>query len=669
MPLRCLRLAMFGLLVLGVAACSDTAKPQIKVDPTDKQSSPVDIGGVLFGEAAWPDLSGSAGVGTTPIRIPLCHLTVLNRVDVPSKEDGTIDWLGVEVPAKGKIPDKDLYLHKREFKLGDGKQIEEKLYRRLQPGERVVKGQIIAIMNDSRALLDCEIAASNIESAKLEQTAAKEGIKYYKKYVEIEKKVGTEQQIAAALANEARAIAEEASKAWTVQRTVGEDKKANEKLDNHLIRAPITGEIVQFLKHEGEGVRVSEPVLQLQNTDRLGVQGNLEVQFIARVQPGSDIFLEPAILDPPISSESPHTSNRPITAVAGGIRKGKQVVVSASEDGSVHLWDLQTVHASWRHTAAVRALAVTRPGVAKPLVLTGCDDGKARLFLLEGDDSTPTVTLEGHHEGGVQAVAFTPDGTRCVTADDRGDLFLFDTANGKLVYKFPHEHNSSVTSLTVTPQCRLVSAGRDQVAHLWKLGAKSAAVDKTFDHRSGEVANLGVSDDGGQMILDLDKNRLRVIDLAKQRSRGTLEQGSDGKFAAFALFSPVIGKQGARVILTTSGSDGVLQVWRWTDDAGRGTELRKLVCTGYATATCAAISPVAADGFLIAGTRRGDVLLWSMPTENELTNRHKARLTSVDTNLESSGRTVRVHAEFENPADSKARLRPGTTATMVIPRQ
>ena len=183
-----------------------------------------------------------------------------------------------------------------------------------------------------------------------------------------------------------------------------------------------------------------------------------------------------------------------------------------------------------------------------------------------------------------------------------------------------------MTSLQFTPQCRVISAGRDSAAYVWNVGDKSASVEVPFEHRPGEVNVLGVTDDGGQMLLDLDKSRLRVIDLKGNRNLGTFQQtGEGGKFATLALFSPIIGKGNDRVILTTGSSEGVLQLWRWTNGVGRGSELRKLVAIGYSGITCAAFSPEAKNGFVVAGTRKGVVHLWQMPAENDLALGYKAQ--------------------------------------------
>ena len=653
---------MLGVLIAAVSACSgSSATPKVASDNNEVKARSTEIGGPLFTAAPWPKVSDDPTVAD-PIRIGSCHLTVLDKVDVPTREEGTIVWIGTKAtPSEiDTLARQELYVHERTATI----------YRRLRIGEIVEAGKVIALLDDERAALEHDIAISNIRGAEHEHAAAKDGIEYYKENVKIEEKAkSSTQQLVAAKANLAKSIQEAASKDWQIRRTEGEAKKAKGKLDNHLIRAPITGRIVQIIKHPGEGVRPTEPILQIQETRRLGVEGYLEVQYANLVREGSEVFVEPDVKEPPRGGHSPHTSSKPITAVAIGVHKGNAIIVSAGEDGWVHAWyPNREEQVAWKHAGAVRAVACTRMGAKQSLALTGCDDGKARVWSLEELGKEPLVTLDGHHEGGVHAVAFSPDGATCLTSDDRGDIFLWNSTTGKKLYAFPREHNSAVTSLQFTPQCKVVSAGRDSTAHVWNVGDKSAVVEFSFEHRSGEVNALGVTEDGGQMLLDLDKSRLRIVDLSANRNLGTLRQtGEGGKFASFALFSPIIGEGSDRLILTTGGSDGVLQLWRWTNGVGRGTELRKLVCTGYVGVTCAAFSSEAKNGFIVAGTRKGDVHLWALPTAEDFASRHKARITSIDPTRESSGKTIRIYAEFDNPADARMRLHPGTTATLAVP--
>jgi WD40 repeat protein/biotin carboxyl carrier protein len=657
-----IRASLLGALVATVSACSSSSSPKIAGDKQENKARPADIGSPLFGAAPWPKGTDDPGAAE-PIRILSCHLTVLDKVDVPAKEEGTMEWIGVAAtPSEiATLPPSELRLHERT----------NIVYRRLRLGEVVNVGQVVALLNDEKAALEHEIAISNIEGAKKGREAAKKSIESFVANLKIEMDAkSSTSAIVAARANLQKAEAEEVEKGWMVIRTEGEAKKALAKLDYHAVRAPITGRVVQVYKQPGEGIKVTEPILQIQEIKRLGVEGYLEVQYADLVRVNSDVFVEPDIKEPPLRVRSPHMSSMPITAVAVGIHLGEAIIVSGSEDGWAYAWSPGgKVHGVWKHAGAVRAAACTRNGVKPSLAITGCDDGKARIWSLDAVEKTPAVTLDGHHEGGVQAAAFSPDGAACVTSDERGEIFLWNTMTGKKIYAFPREHNSTVTSLQFTPQCRVVSAGRDAAAYVWNVGDKSASVDVPFEHRSGEMNVLGVTDDGGQMLLDLDKSRLRIVDLSANRNLGTLQQtGEGGKFAAFAMFSPVIGKGNDRVILTSGGSDGVLQLWRWTNGIGRGSELRKLVSTGYAGLTCAAFSPEAKNGFVVAGTRKGVVHLWAMPVEDDLAyDLYKAKITSIDGNRESSGKTVRVYAELINPIEAKLRLHPGTTATLAVP--
>ena len=155
MRLHLLKAFMFGLLCLGVAACSnspdrsnETDKPPVKV---------TEIGNFLFVEAPWPKYPVDSSAD--PIRVPLCHLTVFDRVDVPSREDGTIAWLGAEATA-AKVDPMDLFINPHN----------EKSYRRLRLGDLVVKGQVIAQLNDDRAVLEVDIAVATSRAPRRSST-------------------------------------------------------------------------------------------------------------------------------------------------------------------------------------------------------------------------------------------------------------------------------------------------------------------------------------------------------------------------------------------------------------------------------------------------------------------------------------------------------------------
>src|SRR5207244_1580354 len=72
---------------------------------------------------------------------------------------------------------------------------------------------------------------------------------------------------------------------------------------------------------------------------------------------------------------------QPVRAVAISRDPKKPLIVSASEDKTVRVWDRVAGQvATWRHDVPVRAVACTPKTAEANLCLTGADDGIARLF-------------------------------------------------------------------------------------------------------------------------------------------------------------------------------------------------------------------------------------------------------------------------------------------------
>ena len=119
--------------------------------------------------------------------------------------------------------------------------------------------------------------------------------------------------------------------------------------------------------------------------------------------------------------------------------------------------------------------------------------------------------------------------------------------------------------------------------------------------------------------------------------------------------------------MTTGGAEGVVQLWRAPTADNRGTEIARYVTRGSAAATCVAFSPTAANGFLVVGTRKGDVHLWPLPTGTDVQAEIQTTVTAVPQEIESSGRTVNVLVDFVNQKDGdRYLLRPGSAVTLVI---
>ncbi|WP_407738951.1 CHAT domain-containing protein [Hyalangium sp.] len=145
-------------------------------------------------------------------------------------------------------------------------------------------------------------------------------------------------------------------------------------------------------------------------------------------------------------------------------------VLTASQDGTARIWStegnlLATLygHDDWVLSAAFHPQDPTR-------VLTASQDGTARIWRVEGG-KVHGVQFVARHEAPVLWAAWSPDGSRFVTAcaDARVRLWLAsDTREPHLVLS---SHEGQVTSAAFSPQgedVQLLTGSTDGSARLWR---------------------------------------------------------------------------------------------------------------------------------------------------------------------------------------------------------
>jgi multidrug efflux pump subunit AcrA (membrane-fusion protein) len=72
-------------------------------------------------------------------------------------------------------------------------------------------------------------------------------------------------------------------------------KSAERAAEEHIIRAPFAGQILEEFKHEGESVAAREPVVRLGNLDTVRVWAYIPVEYAFRVTPGTEIVIQPRL--------------------------------------------------------------------------------------------------------------------------------------------------------------------------------------------------------------------------------------------------------------------------------------------------------------------------------------------------------------------------------------
>jgi WD40 repeat protein/biotin carboxyl carrier protein len=670
-----------GCLLVGLAtACnqqpaSNKPTPKTGDSPADKPSA-TEPGEPLFKPTAFEPMPDRPRAQVDPIVISLAHLTVKDKEDVPSQLDGVVGFIGVEVSdvEAAKLPARDIYKHPRTGKL----------YRRLHHGDKVAKDQTVALLDDVLANLQVKISELAVQNAKADVQAAAAMIISVKALEDIQRKAwnaggsGSLLDLRSAEATTQRYVAERVAKEAAQQKVEGERDQAALKLTYHTIATTIAGEVTQIYRERGEAIKANENLLQIQNLDRLRVEGFLGLEHNRRVEKGMTVIVEPAI---PLDADVVYSFHKslPITALAISAHGPEPLILSGGQEGTVNVWDRsKKTEMSWSQKGAVRAIACTTRGAADALALTGGDDGIARIYDLNKLAEKPLRELvektgdtqPARHSAGVQAAAFSPDGQFCVTADGERNIYLWKTRTGEKLYRFPAEHTSPVSALHFLPQCRVLSVGRDNVVHVWKVGDKGAEIERSFEHRSGDVPQLGVTEDGNWLMLDHDKSRLQAINLGKGLADRVLRStgGESSQFSNFAIVSPPLDKGGNRLLLTAAGNGSVVQLWRRApNNEERIREIRRLVVDGNAPATVAAFSPPGVEkGFIIVGTQRGEVHLWAIPPQVELDRQWTGTVVNKDSAAEPTGRSIRLWVELDNDPEGPYRLKPGTAATIVI---
>src|SRR5438105_4647703 len=176
---------LFGVAVfVGVAyyfelwpASTDVPPPsRLKGGPNSAakdRAAKFDVGGVLY--APWPRPKVQPINGARPYVDPIAviagHLGVVDKNEVPAEVEGTLLYIGEEVPdvaiaVAGVAPFMVDPFRYATMNMGDG--MVAKFYRRLQQGEVVTPDQVVAMLNPAKGIHDVAMKRAKLLASEAE---------------------------------------------------------------------------------------------------------------------------------------------------------------------------------------------------------------------------------------------------------------------------------------------------------------------------------------------------------------------------------------------------------------------------------------------------------------------------------------------------------------------
>ena len=199
-----------------------------------------------------------------------------------------------------------------------------------------------------------------------------------------------------------------------------------------------------------------------------------------------------------------------------------QKFVSASESGSIYLWDVETKEHTYLFSGTRNVSSIVFSPDGKTIVTTGSYTETSDLWDVE--TGRYKQTLRGHTEW-INSVDFSPDGKTIATGSRDSTIRLWDAETGQHLHTL-RGHTGSVESVDFSPDGKTIATGnwdspRDSTIHLWDVETRQ--LTRTLTGHSSPVLSVAFSPDGKTIASGSHDDTVRLWDVETAENTHTLE--------------------------------------------------------------------------------------------------------------------------------------------------
>ena len=252
------------------------------------------------------------------------------------------------------------------------------------------------------------------------------------------------------------------------------------------------------------------------------------------------------------------------------------------------------------HTDAVQNVALSPNG---KVIASASDDGTVKLWELDGDKTSPIKEIKDQG-GWVRAVVFLSD-LQIITAGQDKNIKIIDINSGKVV-KTLSGHTNLINNLAIALSSDLlVSGSYDNNVNLWQIS--TGKLRRSLKGHTDKIWGVAISNDGKQVVSASRDKTLKIWDVNTGENLKTLTGSLAG--VTCVLITP----NGKQVI--SGGNDKVIRVW----DVASGKQLFTL--EGHEDAISAIA--ITRDGkYLFSGGKESpnSIRLWNLQTQSSAWN-------------------------------------------------